>query len=142
MKKMIAFFTVLGIVLINCTGESPTSGLKDDENRREIYAEILDNHHYLKEFIDSMRTSDHARMMMHSDTAMTNNLVHDMPAEKMLGHLMAKVEDDSTACKMMCGAMMDHKKVMATMLETLDKGGMVDKSCMKKKKEAKAEHTH
>jgi hypothetical protein len=113
--------------------------LKNDAARREIYAEILDNHHYSKNL---GTRSEQARMMMHSDAAMTNNFVHDMPAEKMLGHLMVEVEDDSTACKMMCGAMMDHKKVMATMLETLDKGGMFDKGCLKNKKDTKAEHIH
>ena len=145
MKTTIILFALLGFVLMNCTDASHSERLKDDRFRRMIFSEILDNHTYLREFMDSMRTSDHARMMIHADSSLADDYVHQMPAEKMLGHLMAKVDGDSTACKMMCSVMMEHKKVMGTMLETLNKGGIVDKGCMAKmkdKQDKKAGHAH
>jgi hypothetical protein len=138
MKTITAFIAGIGALLMSCEDHSSSSMLKDDRIRTEVFADILSNHNYLKEFMDSMRTSDHARMMMNSDTAMMNNMLHDMPFEKKLKHLMTQTEKDSTACKMMCGVMMDHKKVMNTMLGKLEEAGEVDKGCMAKMKNEKA----
>jgi hypothetical protein len=141
MKKLTVFIAMIGALLLGCGSPSSDSMLNDDQMRKQVFANILSNHVYLKEFMDSMRTSDHARMMINSDTAMTSAVLNDMPFDKKLKNLMIQTENDSTACKMMCGVMMDHKKVMKTMLGKLEDAGEVDKGCMAKMKNEKAKTT-
>jgi hypothetical protein len=57
-------------------------------------------------------------------------MMHHAPADVMIKGLMDRTTKDSTACKMMCGMMMEHKKVRKAMLETLDEKGVVKKGCM------------
>jgi hypothetical protein len=117
------------LLLIGCENNE-SSFLEDDDQRQEIYAEILNNHTYMKEFMDSIRSNNHARMMMNYDTSIISSMMHHAPADVMIKGLMDRTTKDSTACKMMCGMMMEHKKVRKAMLETLDEKGVVKKGCM------------
>ena len=141
MKNIILPVVSACLFLVGCNENNSTSILKDDQLRGKIYQELLTNHNYLKEFLDSMRTNEHAVMMFNADTAMVDKMLSDMPVEKMLKQLLTRSEKDSMTCKMMCGAMMDHKKVMKTMLQTLNKSGVVGNDCMEKMKSAKSPKT-
>lgn len=71
-------------------------------------------------------------MTFQSDTTLVNGPASRHPSWKKFGAPDEQTEKDSTACKMMCGAMMDHKKLTKAMLETLYKKGVVDECCMSK----------
>ena len=98
--------------------------------RREIYSEVMNNHDYLKELMDSMKTSSHVKMMIKNDTAFFNSITRDTEPGHLLSHLMQKAENDTAVCKQICASMVDHKKVMSKMLETFVDGGVIKKGCM------------
>ncbi|MEO5603722.1 MAG: hypothetical protein ABIR06_22570 [Cyclobacteriaceae bacterium] len=47
---------------------------------------------------------------------------------------MTRTKGDSSACKMMCATMMEHKKVMSAMLSGLEEKGAIKKGCMAESK--------
>jgi hypothetical protein len=139
MKSAFVFLVLVLLIAIGCTDKDSSSMLKDDNMRKALYSEILSNHDYLKELLDSMKTNDHAQMMIYSDTAMFNKLMKNGSASEIMKHLTSRAEKDSVTCKQVCESLMDHKKVMVSMLETLDKKGVVKKGCMMMSKEKTSE---
>lgn len=112
MRKLILIIAGAGLFLAGCQNKSSVAdGLDDDHTRASIYAAILKDHKYLSEFLDSLRTNHHARMMMHSDTAMMRHMVGGMPLEMVWRQMLIKAKD-SAACKTLCSVMMDHKSAM------------------------------
>lgn len=117
-------------LIVGCNGNYVSSALKDPETRRNLYSEILRDHDYLTELLDSIKSSRHARMMLQTDTALIGQLMENGPTNEILNHIMRRSENDSTTCKEVCQSLMGHKAVMAAMLQSLEQKGVVKKGCM------------
>ncbi|MEO5603721.1 MAG: hypothetical protein ABIR06_22565 [Cyclobacteriaceae bacterium] len=75
MKIKTALSFIALISLIACNNSNRSTILGDESFRKEIYSEILNNHTYIKELMDSMMNNEHGKMMIHHDTAFMNRMI-------------------------------------------------------------------
>jgi sensor c-di-GMP phosphodiesterase-like protein len=106
--------------------------LEKDKVRSELYSVILNDHRFLGQFMDSMTMNNHARMMVREDKAFLNAVMDKSDLKTMMECMMKKVENDSVQSKQMCLMMVEHKKAMESMMETMQEKGILDKGGLKK----------
>lgn len=130
MQLKLALLATTMCALLACNGNKDVKEiLKDDGKRQEILSEVLGNHEYLKQLLDSLHRNRHAVMMMHGDTAMMGVCIQGADPSMVAKCLMTNMENDSAVCKKVCATMMDHHSMKTAMMKTMGEKGMLREAC-------------
>ncbi len=103
--------------------------LKDDAQRKMVISEIMANSDYQAQMMDSMMSGKMMKSEAHMKKMMSDTAMH----HKMMDHMMAMMEKDTTMCKNMCDKMMGSpqmKSMMQKMMQHDNKDMMKDKHSM------------
>jgi Na+-translocating ferredoxin:NAD+ oxidoreductase RnfG subunit len=102
----------------NTPNTNMTTQLKDEAQRKAIISELLANHSYTMQLMDSMKVNNHAKEMMTTD----QDLMQMMTAAKpimMMDNMMSMMDKDSTTCRNMCYKMIGNTNVKTMMREMM-----------------------
>lgn len=120
-------------LLLSACQTAPENVLKDNASRANLYHEILNNHEYTQQLMDSFHSNPHGKMMMaemhkgDQEKSDKGDMMKDM-----MKNMMSKSETDTTMAKDMCGKMCESKNMTDRMLTMLHEKGIVDDACYKK----------
>ncbi|MDD4592885.1 MAG: hypothetical protein PHG06_21060, partial [Parabacteroides sp.] len=125
------FATSLFILLLGCkTTFNAPSAMEAQQNRQEIYQEIVSNKTHLNELMEIVQNNDEAKMalmenhlkMMESGV-MKEMMQNPQMKEKMMAHRQKMMQENPDMQKMMMQKMMENsemrKKMMAQMQEKM-----------------------
>lgn len=140
MKTLVFIFSMMTFLTLNSFGQDKKIAnlLKNPENRIEIFNNILNNHEFMMEFMQSMQGNKHAMTMMQSNNEMMenkggmgmnkDNKMKENPEmmQKMLGNMMDKCKQDSAACNKMTDMMTNHPEMMEMCIKKMKEKGMMD----------------
>ena len=110
----ILFIAVISLLSACNTKQTTDQLLKDDNQRKEIAAAIIQNPAYHMELMQEMMNSDSTKQMM------GQNMMKD-PAmmNMMMEHMMNMADKDSAMCKKMM-QMMEQKPMMMKMMKGMN----------------------
>ncbi|GAB3200861.1 hypothetical protein ABID22_003173 [Pontibacter aydingkolensis] len=140
MKNLL--FATTAFLLLVSTGCQRTDDarvmLHDKNERREVYATILDNEEMRNEMMDMMGERNMSGPMGRGGMMQGGGMMGDtmrmggMNRQQMqvrMQEMMAQCETDTAACNMMAQMMMQHRGMMGNMMQRMQQRGMVDSDC-------------
>jgi Na+-translocating ferredoxin:NAD+ oxidoreductase RnfG subunit len=125
MKALLAVLITVAATLFfacNTPNSNTTTQLKDEAQRKAIISELLANHNYTMQLMDSMKVNNHAKEMMTTDA----DLMQMMTAAKpimMMDNMMSMMDKDSATCRNMCKKMIGNTNVKSMMHEMIQNQG-------------------
>lgn len=121
------WITISAIALLAFAGCNQKNEVKEMLNdpltRENIYSEIIHDHQLMTEFMEKMRSNEHAMMMMEGYDQRMMNMENMRETASMFMH-------DSIACDHLTDSIMNHREVMEMMLNKMHNRGFMDKECM------------
>lgn len=124
MKTRIILLSAIWLLSLNSCKQNtdPKAMLENSETRTELITDILNNHNYMTEFMESMQGNDHAMQMMQGNKKMIGSKYQDSEMQMMM--------KDSMMMKNMMQGMMKDGNMMGNMMNMMHKNGMMSKECM------------
>lgn len=143
MKTIILVISVVTLFSFNGISQTTKADqlLKDKDVRTETFNAILNNHELMMDFMAAMKGNEHAMMMMKGNNQMMNDndksdmhqehqmMNHDQMMgkmqdnpemmQKMMGNMMEMCEKDSAMRCKMADMMIQHPKMMNTMMQKM-----------------------
>lgn len=122
MKTRISYLAAIMVLSIMATAsgfaQQGSIDLKTPEVRDKVFDQILNDHELMMNFMNRLRTNEHAMMMMKS--GMTNQDT-DNPEEMsgMMSDMMMKCDMDSSMCRNMTSMMAEHDKILEQLSKVL-----------------------
>lgn len=105
MKTGIQLILMNVVILLVTTGtgfsQEKKIDLKSPEVQSQVFNQILNDHQLMQDFMEKMKTNDHAMKMMMSD-------------------MMMKCDMDASMCKNMTAMMAEHDKILEQLGKVLD----------------------
>ncbi len=139
MKKMI-FLGITTLMLTACNQpKSSAQVLEDATQRQEIMQAIANDKEMMTEMSDIMMNSENAKMMMMQNQDMMSTMMGNRGMMQnnpgmmhgMMGNMMQMAQTDSVMRKNMTGMMTSHRAMMQSMMQTMQKKGIMSPECMK-----------
>ncbi len=140
MKKMIFLLGITTLMLTACNQPKSSAQLLEDETQRlEIMQAIVNDKEMMTEMSDIMMNSENAKMMMMKNQDMMSmmmgnpGMMQNNPGmmKGMMGNMMQMAQTDSVMRKNMTGMMASHRAMMQSMMQTMQKKGIMSPECMK-----------
>ena len=140
MKKMIFLLAISTLMLTSCNQpKSSAQVLEDETQRNEIMQAIANDKEMMTEMSDIMMSSENAKMMMMKNQDMMSimmgnpGMMQNNPGmmKGMMGNMMQMAQTDSVMRKNMTGMMAGHRPMMQSMMQTMQKKGIMSPECMK-----------
>ncbi len=139
MKKII-FLGITALLLTACNQPKSTAQVLEDETQRqEIMQAIANDKEMMSEMSDIMMNSENAKMVMMQNQDMMTMMMGNRGMMKnnqgmmkgMMGNMMQMAQTDSVMRKNMTGMMASHRTMMQSMMQTMQKKGIMSPECMK-----------
>jgi len=140
MKKMIFLLGITTLMLTACNQpKSSAQVLEDETQRHEIMQAIANDEEMMTEMSDIMMNNENAKMMMMKNQNMMSmmmgnrGMMGNNPGmmKGMMGNMMQMAQTDSVMRKNMTGMMASHRAMMHSMMQTMQKKGIMSPECMK-----------
>jgi len=139
MKKMIFLLGITTLMFTACNQPKSSAQLLEDETQRqEIMRAITNDKEMMTEMSDIMMSSESAKMMMMKNKDMMSmmgnpEMMQNNPGmmKGMMGNMMQMAQTDSVLRKNMTGMMANHRPMMQSMMQTMQKKGIMSPECMK-----------
>ena len=124
MKRSILFsLATIALLLMGCTQQADVSTmLNNAETKDKVFSAILDDHELMTEFMNKMRSNEHAMMMMKGDQKMMGMMMGE-------GDMMKMMKDKPEMMNNMMGEMMKDGKMMGNMMQMMQQEGMMSAEC-------------
>ena len=115
MKKTIIFFLVVfTFFLSSCDQQTDVNSLLEiTETKDQLFGAILEDHEMMTEFMNRMKSNDHAMMMMKGNDEMMGMMMGD-------GTMMKMMKDKPAMMNNMMSDMMKDGKMMEQMMKMMN----------------------
>ena len=125
MKKTIIFFLVVfTFFLSSCDQQTDVNSLLEiTETKDQLFGAILEDHEMMTEFMNRMKSNDHAMMMMKGNDEMMGMMMGD-------GTMMKMMKDKPAMMNNMMSDMMKDGKMMEQMMKMMNQEEMMSDECM------------
>ena len=126
MMKKVMFLSLFAAILLttSCTQQADVNAmLENAETKDKVFSAILDDHELMTEFMNKMRSNEHAMMMMKGDQKMMGMMMGK-------GDMMKMMKDKPEMMNNMMGEMMKDGKMMGNMMQMMQQEGMMSEECM------------
>jgi len=133
MKTITMIFLLMSFWALNSfsQNEDVTGLLGKPETRTEIYRAILNDHQLMMEFMNEMKSSDHAMMMMKENASgkepAGNTEMGD--SAQMMGNSMGICKMDSTMCQGMANMTGEHPNMMQMCMQSMKENDKMAPGC-------------
>ncbi|MCB0592997.1 MAG: hypothetical protein H6557_31740 [Lewinellaceae bacterium] len=124
--KKVMFLSLFAAILLttSCTQQADVNAmLENAETKDKVFSAILDDHELMTEFMNKMRSNEHAMMMMKGDQKMMGMMMGE-------GDMMKMMKDKPEMMNNMMGEMMKDGKMMGNMMQMMQQEGMMSEECM------------
>ncbi|SIR02688.1 hypothetical protein [Pontibacter lucknowensis] len=132
--------SLLALLLISASScqqsDNVQQMLRDEEDRRQVYDAILEDEQMRSEMMAYMRDRNMGAGMMRGDMMQggmigdTSGMVslHRQQMQQHMKQMMTLCEADTAACNEMSRLMLQHQGMMSSMMQRMQKQGIVDSS--------------
>jgi hypothetical protein len=125
MKKILLIVLPVIIILTASCTEQPDVNtlLSNAETKGQIFSKITDNHELMTEFMTTMMSNNHAKMMMQGNKDMMALVMKE-------DNMMQMMKDNPDMMHNMMSNMMKDGKMMGHMTQMMNQEGLMSDECM------------
>ena len=117
MKKTLILLAIASLSFTSCSSNDKAPEMLNNEiQKKEIFSAIISNDKLLSEFMDTMMTNHHDKMMSMMESKMKSDKTMQMD---MMGGMMNMCEKDSLMCNKMM-TMMQSKPMMMNKMKKMN----------------------
>ncbi len=121
---IVSLITITATLFFACNvpNANMTTQLKDEAQRKVVISELLADHNYTMQLLDSMKVNNHAKEMMTTDQGLMQMMTAARPI-MMMDNMMSMMDRDSATCRNMCRRMIGNTNVKSMMQEMIQNQG-------------------